>query len=452
MIDKKLFSTFSLILADLFSLLINILIIRTLVTSWNIQTFSEWEWLCAWLGICMLIPRNGLEIVAIRSAIRHSRHLREWSAIVIISRLLLGSIAVVIFSSITILMQSTLTSQILPMALSIMASSLSPDIAARIQCRFCKFGLVYGLRSILFLILLKLSVFYFRSPSVAAWSMAGADFFMMIVWWVDAWMHHAIPGGRWRDLIRRVWKPLLQRSIEQTLTRWVRVVSWSLDAMILGLILQPLWQEVAISRRFLMTGVIAVAGWLGNIGTVLTRESIENIRFYFRTGIMMALLMSLVSASVAYCIRADWVNRLMADGKQAQVMPLFLSLNALRFAPIVVVMLSGSCLTAIRADRLVACPGILHLAGILTGISAARFFNDAEVQFCLLIAMEYLSSILVVAIVLFKMSHLNVRNGAEPYIKKNRLRIDSGLISLPTRRVLSGLEECQMEAIRGVPK
>ena len=182
MIDKKLFSTFSLILADLFSLLINILIIRTLFTSWNIQTFSEWEWLCAWLGICMLIPRNGLEIVAIRSAIRHSRHLREWSAIVIISRLLLGSIAVVIFSSITILMQSTLTSQILPMALSIMASSLSPDIAARIQFRFCKFGLAYGLRSILFLTLLKLSVFYFRSPSVAAWSMAGADVLIMNVW------------------------------------------------------------------------------------------------------------------------------------------------------------------------------------------------------------------------------------------------------------------------------
>ncbi|MFM7131771.1 MAG: hypothetical protein ACKO0V_20665 [bacterium] len=50
--------------------------------------FATWEWLQVWLGLCLLLPRNGLDLVAIRSAYRHPKHLREWTAIVLFTRLL----------------------------------------------------------------------------------------------------------------------------------------------------------------------------------------------------------------------------------------------------------------------------------------------------------------------------------------------------------------------------
>jgi hypothetical protein len=443
-------SSISLAFADLFSLFANLLIFRSLYLTWDLKSYSDWEWLSVWLGICLLIPRNGLEIVALRAAIRHPLHLREWTAIVLVIRSILGCCASLIFFVTSLSMKPAESSLILPLALTLVASSLSPDMAPRAQFRFAKSSLIIMSRNVLFLFFLKLYGIISELPCMAGWALFSAEVGLLVFWCIDAWLNHAFPGGRWMTLIRRAWRPILFSSVEQSITRWIRVFSWSCDALILGMIAPAIWQEVAPARRFLMTGVIPVAGWIGTLGPLLTRQSVLEVQILFQKGLLMVMSVTVVSATVACLFGAEIIGSVFGLDNEVGIHSDILALNALRLAPIVIVMLSGACLTAIKADRMVSLPGLIHLTGLFVGSISIAFFQQSGFVFGMMICIEYVSALIGVTIVL-QVIGKKKSNGIERIDLRNQsLRVDTGSLPAGSAKILAVMDGSKDEKWIGV--
>lgn len=421
--------------ADLFSLFINLFIFRSLFLHWDIKIYVYWEWLSVWFGICLLIPRNGLEIIALRSAIRHPSHLREWTAVVLLVRATFGCFASAIFLLTGLWMDPGALGLILPLALTLMVSSVSPDLAAKAQFRFLRSSLIMVSRNVSFLIFLQAYGMQSDSAVTAGWSFLSAELIVFMLWCRDSWFHQAVPGGRWRILIQRGWKLILVRSAEHTMTRWIRVFSWSCDALILGMIAPSLWQEIAPSRRFLMTGVIPVAGWIGTLGPILTQQSVSEQRLFLRNSTITAVGIATFSSSVAYVFGSELIGMLLALDHDSLIDSNMLALNALRFAPIVIVMFSGACLTAIQADRLVPVPGLIHLSGLLIGCLMAKWFQPSSYAFGIMIAIEYGTALVGLAFVFQVIGNHRCNWISRMHLNQRGLRLDTAGSLVPDPRI-----------------
>ena len=112
-----------------------------------------------------------------------------------------------------------------------------------------------------------------------------------------------------------------------------------------------------------------------------------------------------------------------------------LALNALRFAPIVLVMLSGACLTAIQADRLVPFPGLIHLSGLLIGCLMAKWFQPSSYAFETIIAIEYGSALVGLAFVFQVMGNHRYTRISRMHLKQQGLRVDKAGSSVPDPRI-----------------
>ena len=436
--------------ADLFSLFINLFIFRSLFLHWDIKIYAEWEWLSVWFGICLLIPRNGLEIIALRAAIRHPSHLREWTAVVLLVRATFGCVASTIFLLTGLWRNPAALGLILPLALTLMVSSISPDLAAKAQFRFLRSSLIMVSRNVSFLIFLQLYGIQSDSAVTAGWSFLSAELIVFMLWCCDSWLHQAVPGGRWRTLIQRAWKLIIVRSAEHTMTRWIRVFSWSCDALILGMIAPSIWQEIAPSRRFLMTGVISVAGWIGTLGPILTQQSVSEQRLFLRNSTITAVCIATFSSSVAYVFGSEWIGLVLALDHDSLMDSNMLALNALRFAPLVLVMLSGACLTAIQADRLVPVPGLIHLTGLFIGCLMAKWSQPSSYTFGTMIAIEYGVALVGLAFVTQVMGNHRYTRMSRFHLKEADLRVDKGGSSVPDPRIQIAIRGTKDRLVREV--
>jgi len=436
--------------ADLFSLFINLFIFRSLFLYWDIKIYAEWEWLSVWFGICLLIPRNGLEIIALRAAIRHPSHLREWTAVVLLVRSAFGCVASAIFLMTGLWMNPASLGLILPLALTLMVSSISPDLAAKAQFRFLRSSLIMVSRNVSFLIFLQVYGMQPDSAFTAGWSFLSAELIVFMLWSCDSYFHQAVPGGRWRTLIQRAWKLILVRSAEHTMTRWIRVFSWSCDALILGMIAPSIWQEIAPSRRFLMTGVIPVAGWIGTLGPILTQKPVSEQRLFLRNSTITAMSIAAFTSFVAYAYGSELIGMALALEHDSLIDSNILALNALRFVPIVIVMLSGACLTAIQADRLVPFPGLIHLSGLLLGCLMAKWFQPSSYAFGTMIAIEYGAALVGLSFVFQVMGNHRYTRMSRIHLKEQGLRVDKAGSSVPDPRIQIAIRGAQDQRVREV--
>ncbi|MFM7592232.1 MAG: hypothetical protein ACKO85_10600, partial [Isosphaeraceae bacterium] len=266
--DKnKTFSQSIYMLAEYASIASGFLIFIQLAGTLIPVDFASWEWLQVWLGLCLLLPRNGLDIVAIRSAYRHQKHLREWTAIVLITRLLLSIPAMLLMISAGKLLGIDQPA-IAILMMTIPISATVPDIAARVQGRFKKHAFIISIKNNVFLTLLifgkmtnlnQIAELYFLSEVIVS-----------LMWWADARQFRGLPGGRWIILLRRGGRGILVRSTNQSLGRWLRVFSYSADAIFLGLMAPGAWSIIAPGRRLMMSIVMPLGNWLGSTGHQMT--------------------------------------------------------------------------------------------------------------------------------------------------------------------------------------
>ncbi|MFM7130462.1 MAG: hypothetical protein ACKO0V_14005, partial [bacterium] len=266
--DKnKTFSQSIYLLAEYASIASGFLIFIQLAGTLIPVDFASWEWLQVWLGLCLLLPRNGLDIVAIRSAYRHQKHLREWTAIVLITRLLLSIPAMLLMISAGKLLGIDQPA-IAILMMTIPISATVPDIAARVQGRFRKHAFIISIKNIVFLTMLmfgkvtnlnQIAELYFLNEVIES-----------LMCWADAWQFRALPGGRWIILLRRGGRGILARSTNQSLGRWLRVFSYNADAIFLGLMAPGAWSMIAPGRRLMMSFVMPLGNWLGSTGHQMT--------------------------------------------------------------------------------------------------------------------------------------------------------------------------------------
>ena len=239
--------------------------------------FAGWEWLQVWLGLCLLLPRNGLDLVAIRTAYRHQAHLREWTAIVLLTRILLSLPAMALMLSAGKLMNiDQRTIEIL--MITIPVSAALPDIAARIQGRFKKHAFILSIKNIAFLIMLIFG--NFTNLNRVAEFYLNCEVIVSLMWWIDAWQFNALPGGRWLTLLRRGGRAILARSLNQSVGRWLRVFSFSADALFIGLVAPGAWSIMAPGRKLMMSVVMPLGNWLGSTGHKMTLWPRVRIQYY----------------------------------------------------------------------------------------------------------------------------------------------------------------------------
>jgi hypothetical protein len=201
------------------------------------------------------------------------------------------------------------------------------------------------------------------------------------------------------------------------------------------MIAPPIWQEIAPSRRFLMTGVIPVAGWIGTLGPILTQQSVSEQRLFLRNSTIMAMSIAAFTSFVAYAYGSELIGMALALEHDSLIDSNILALNALRFAPIVLVMLSGACLTAIQADRLVPVPGLIHLSGLLIGCLMAKWFQPSSYTFGTMIAIEYGAALVGLAFVFQVMGNHRYSRMSRIHLNQQRLRVDTGGSSVPDPRI-----------------
>jgi hypothetical protein len=216
------------------------------------------------------------------------------------------------------------------------------------------------------------------------------------------------------------------------------------------MIAPAIWQEVAPARRFLMTGVIPVAGWIGTLGPLLTRQSVLEVQILFQKGLLMVMSVTVVSATVACLFGAEIIGSVFGLDNEVGIHSDILALNALRLAPIVIVMLSGACLTAIKADRMVSLPGLIHLTGLFVGSISIAFFQQSGFAFGMMICIEYVSALIGVTIVLQVIGKKKSNDFERIDLRKQSLRVDTGSLPAGSAKILAVMDGSKDEKWIGV--
>ena len=291
-LSKKL-----LLLAEYSSIASGFCIFLILLKNMKSAEFAEWEWLQVWLGLCLLLPRNGLDLVAIRSAYRQPALLREWSAIVIFVRLIISIPAFFIFWTGANVIGINETQCIVTLGLTLPLSASMPDIGARAQARFSRVSLILMLRNLIFLVMLLLRS-NFNMTSVATLFLF-CESLIWSAWWMDSRQNSIMPGGRWITLLYHGRNAILYRSLQQSLSRWLRVASYSIDAILLGLIMPDIWATMAPARRILLSVTIPFGNWLGSISHQMTTWPEEKMRQADTKAKMSFILLTLFTILIA---------------------------------------------------------------------------------------------------------------------------------------------------------
>lgn len=366
--------------AEYGGIIIQFLIFRRLYSKLAPIEFAQWEWLQIWLGILLLIPRNGLDIIAIRTANRHPRRIREWTAIVILIRGILSPCAALLFFMTGRELTSTTNAILVPLSLTIIVSAISPEIACRAQSRFQKYARVVFFRQFLFLILIS----FHPSLSIhgTAWAYLMTELFVCGLWWHDTHTHKAWPGRRFGTLLRRSQNAIIARSLNQTFGRWLRVTSWSADALILGLLAPEQWAVIAPARRILMTAVIPFSNWLGVLAPSWSKADYDVIYRLFQRFCVLCMGLTVVVCMTAMCAGSEIVAIVMTPEKV--ISNELLALMAARFAPFAIGLVLASGYTVLRCDTWATIPALLQTvaqctAGLVAWHSGNAFHIVASI-------------------------------------------------------------------------
>jgi O-antigen/teichoic acid export membrane protein len=335
-----------LLIADLVSLAAGFWLFRTLCSHWSAEVFGRWEWWRILLGICLLLPRNGLDILAQRCSVRHRVHIREWTAIILLVRVpfaVLGAI-----SYLALVGASNQAVMLLAMSLPIQA--IVPDLAARVQGRFLWNASLNAIRNLIPAGFTILSPPNSLTPERMATAIVASESIVAALWWMDAWRYRGLPGGDWRKLCRSGWRSIVIRSFEQTIVRWMRVISWQADAIVFATLSPEFWTRLAPARALFMTAVFPVANYLGAVGPLLARETSGAIGRRFLRSSIMAIVMGLFAVFLTITF-AEKI-RTIVFGMDSTMDGETWALTILRFAPLVIVLCTTAFLTALRRDQL----------------------------------------------------------------------------------------------------
>lgn len=380
------FRSLLILLGELVSLGLNICLFHLLFNSLGPLEFAHWEWLTLLLGLCLLLPRNGLDIVALRSAARFPTHLGAWVGVVLAVRFSLSLVAILLFLSIADQIQSFSHQTLMPMSLTLLISSLSPDLAARVQGRFRKAALMLAVRNAILLgLFLCLNSSQTTTTAKSGNLLMVSEVVVCLLWWIDAYMHNAMPSIQSFKLLRRGWRPILSYAMNQTGVRFLRVLSWSFDALLIGACFPAYWAEIAPARRFLMTAVVPLAGWFGVVGPLLASRTQADIATWCIK--MVRGLFGLTVVSVAGALLFGPVVFETLVGQPSRGVGPMLALNAMRFLPMAGFQLLGATFTALRLDRHALWLMFTHLFAQIIGLGLGFYATTAmELQLALVLS------------------------------------------------------------------
>lgn len=364
----------SLLVADALSIVAGFVVFRALCSNWPAPVFARWEWLRVVLGLCLLLPRNGLDVVALRCAVRHPGHVREWTAISLICRFPLALVAICGFLAIARISTETSPSITMLLAMGLPLQAVVPDLSARVQGRYALAGVLQMARNVVPAVAVVGLPVSTRSPENLAAVLLVTESAISAIWWLDAAIHGGLPGGRWIVVLRRGGWAVFSRSMDLTLSRWLRVISWNADAFLLGMLAPGLWARIAPARSLMMSAVFPLASYLGALSPLLARESpaIVRSRFFFASKAAMAAgFMSLVG-SIAF---APWIT-VTLFGPHSLVDRTTLILTSARLTPVLILLCATNFWTSLRRDRLArmvpAAQVCLCICMILVGCSLGR--------------------------------------------------------------------------------
>lgn len=339
----------SLFLADAASLVAGLVVFRANCVRWSPEEFAGWEWLRVWLGLCMLIPRNGLDVVAQRCAVLRPRQLRLWTGVLLAVRAPLSLAAMGLFLLIGRTGAVSDWSVLIPLAATAPVSACVPDLAARVQGRFRVAGSLLLARNAILAAGVSALPQMTNSPAGLAWLTLATEGVVGLLWWADAWRHGGLPGGRWRRLMWRARRPLTSRSWDQSLARWFRVASWNVDALLAAPLWPELWRTIAPARTLLMTAAMPAAGYLGAIGPLMARRPRADLTAQCVRGVRACVVAGALAAALASAFGESLSAVLFGESRRAD--SLSMALTAARFAPIVAAILITQILTSQRRDR-----------------------------------------------------------------------------------------------------
>jgi hypothetical protein len=359
-INLNLASKVLLLLAEYGSIASGFCIFAILLKNLSSAEFASWEWLQVWLGLCLLLPRNGLDLVATRSAYRHPTHLSEWMAILILIRFLLSLPAFCLYGAGAYFSGISEYQAAIYLGLTIPVSATTPDILARVQGRFSKVSFLLIFKNLILLILLLNNSAY-HPVSIAKLYLI-SELILWLMWWLDAWQQGIRPIGRWITLLYRGGNAIFKRSLQQSFSRWLRVSSYSLDAILLGLFAPEIWAVIAPGRRLLLSTVIPFGNWLGSISHQMSTWPLEKImqfdlkaRFILTSSSVVLFLIAIIHTPV----------ELLSCNSE------ILLLSLARFGAIAYGFWLGSLLTAQRQDqKAMIVPGISCINCLITMILA----------------------------------------------------------------------------------
>jgi len=366
----------SLIVADLVSILAGFMVFRTLCTKWQPEAFARWEWLRVVLGLCLLLPRNGFEILAQRCAVRHPKSVREWTALNLLVRLPFSILAMVLFLVIAHRTESDSAGMALLLAMTLPVQSVVPDLAARVQGRFAVVTLLHMCRSVIPAIACVGFPHFADSPErMAAWLLM-AEAVVFTLWWFDAMRHGGLPGGKWARLLRRGHIPMTRRASDQTLSRWMRVSSWNFDAILLGALAPDFWARLAPARSLMMTAVVPLANYLGNVSPLLARERPDSIRRRFLQASRLAMGAGVGAVLLSAILAPLIVSTLF--GASSPVNQETLVIFAARTGPIMILLLATNFWTALRNDERSRTFAMVHLGLCVASIGTGIFVDSPQ--------------------------------------------------------------------------
>ena len=375
-----------MLLGDFISLVLNIGVFHFLYAHFGPANFAVWEWNTLLLGLCLLLPRNGLDIIAFRSSVRHPSHLGHWVGLTLFVRALMCIIAIPTFLLASNFNSVVHRSTLLPLALTLLLSSFSPDLGARVHGRFRKAGFLVAVRNATFLIFLNLAnLFLPVTFQNAGWLVFASELSVCLLWWADAWSYQVLPSMKFMSLLRRAWRPILLYTMEQSGVRFLRVFSWSLDALVLGALFHDNWADIAPARRFLMTAVIPTAGWLGVVGPTMASRNRREIRIWTNGMIKMLISVTFCSVSGALMFGPFVFETLIGPGSATT--PIILALNAIRLLPMIGFQLLSTECTALRHDQGSLRLIITHIAAQCVGITIG-FMARSSIQMQLVLVLS----------------------------------------------------------------
>ncbi len=396
MSDKPRWPAKSLFFADLISIVAGFVVFRALCTQWQPEAFARWEWLRVVLGLCLLLPRNGFEILAQRCAIRHPKHVREWTALNLVVRLPLSILAMIAFLAASRLTggDSYDTAALLAMTLPLQA--VVPDLSARIQGRFGVLTQLHMWRNMIPAIACLFLPHLVETPLRMAACLLLAEAVVFSFWWFDAIRHEGLPGGRWLRLLRRGWLPMALRTSDQTISRWMRVSSWNVDAILLGTLAPEFWARLAPARSLMMTAVFPFASYLGNASPLLARDKPDSIRRRF----VQASVLAIATGAAAVLLSAAFAPAIASNlfGAGTTVDRETLVTIAARSGPIMVVLLATSFWTSLRRDDLSRTCATIHLFACIAIIYAGVSLGSPQNGYRAIILIEWAISLACVRV------------------------------------------------------